>query len=138
MVKSLPIDFNESSLITESKLTSLVPMEIHELSSLYRFKRHIIILLNKQIMKKKLLTFNFNSLEKDKLLNKIKSSAEVKNEKLNEFLSALNIDVSKLNNQHLTILPKNLLECCASLSTRSNLLTEIPKIMGGKKTSNIF
>ena len=89
-------------------------------------------------MKKKLLTFNFNSLEKDKLLNKIKSSAEVKNEKLNEFLSALNIDVSKLNNQHLTILPKNLLECCASLSTRSNLLTEIPKIMGGKKTSNIF
>ena len=74
-------------------------------------------------------------MEKDKLLGRIRASIEDKDSKLEEFLIALNIDVSNLNDNRSTLLPKNLLECCASLSTRPNLLTEIPKHMGGIKFS---
>jgi hypothetical protein len=62
---------------------------------------------------------------------------EQKDIKLKEFLSALNFDVSNLENDS-SILPKKLLECCASLSTRPSLLNEIPKLMGGIKVLKIL
>jgi hypothetical protein len=74
-------------------------------------------------------------LEKDKLVAKMRSSIEEKDARLEEFLTALNIDESIINENRSSSLPKNLLECCASLSASPNLIKEIPKKMTGNNFS---
>jgi len=80
-------------------------MKAHELSSLY-------------------------SEEKAKLMRQVTGQVDEKNSQLNHFMSALQIDKLHLDNFDYLKLPKELLECCASLSVRPGLLREdIPKAM---------
>ena len=72
----------------------------------------------------------FNSEEKAKLLRQINDQVEDKNNQLNQFMTALQINQLHLDNFDYLKLPKELLECCASISVRPSLLREeIPKAM---------
>jgi len=107
LVKCLPIDFGASDAegVVQDIFSRLVSMKAHELSSLY-------------------------SEEKAKLMRQINDQAGDKSAQLNQFLSALQINKLHLNNFDYLKLPKQLLECCASLSVRQSLLKqEIPETM---------
>ena len=73
---------------------------------------------------------NICSEEKAKLMRQINDQVGDKSAQLNQFLSALQINQLHLNNFDYLKLPKQLLECCASLSVRQSLLKqEIPETM---------
>jgi hypothetical protein len=70
------------------------------------------------------------SEEKAKLLRSLTGQVEDKNSQLEQFLQALQIDKLHLNNLDYLKLPKELLECCASVSIRPQLIKEeIPNMM---------
>lgn len=63
-------------------------------------------------------------------MRQINDQVEEKDSQLNQFMQALQINQLHLDNFDYLKLPKQLLECCASLSVRRSLLTdEIPKAM---------
>ena len=104
LVKCLQIDFDNLE-DNQDLFTRLVSMKAHEISSVY-------------------------DEEKAKILRQINEQVEEKNNQLNQFLQALQINQLHLDNFDYLKLPKQLLECCASLSVRRSLLTEeIPKAM---------
>lgn len=103
LVKCLPIDFD--AIDSTDIFIRLVSMKAHELSSLY-------------------------SEEKAKLLRQINDQVTEKNTQLEQFMAALQINQLHLDNFDYLKLPKELLECCASISVRPTLITEdIPKAM---------
>ena len=106
LVKCLPIDFiNDPEVVSQDIFVRLVSIKAHELSSLY-------------------------SEDKAKLLRQIISQVDDKNAQLNQFMSALQINQLHLDNFDYLKLPKQLLECCASISVKPNLLKEdLPKAM---------
>ena len=112
LVKPLAIDFANDPELTNSPdiFVRLVSMRAHELSSLY-------------------------SEEKAKLLRPLTNQAEEKNKQLEQFMSSLGIGEraslgdSASAHDHMK-LPKQLLECCASLSLRPTLAREqLPALM---------
>ena len=105
-MKCLPIDFqNDPECAFKDIFARLVSMKAHEISSMY-------------------------SEEKAKLLRSLTGQVEDKNSQLEQFLQALQIDKLHLNNLDYLKLPKELLECCASVSIRPQLIKEeIPNMM---------
>ena len=105
LVKCLKIDF-ESEMDENSRrdiFSRLVSMKALELSSIY-------------------------SEEKAKILRQFGQQVDEKNQQLEQFLTALQINKLHLDNFDYLKLPKQLLECCASLSVNPKLAKEeIPK-----------
>ncbi|CAF0926517.1 unnamed protein product [Brachionus calyciflorus] len=95
LVTPIAIDFdNDPEVASPDIFGRLVPMKAHELSSLY-------------------------SEEKDKILRGINNQVDEKNTQLEQFLEALQINELNLKDFDYLKLPKELLECCASVSVNS-------------------
>lgn len=70
-------------------------------------------------------------------MRQINDQIEEKDTQLNQFLTALQIDQLHLNNFDYLKLPKQLLECCASISVRPSLLSEeIPKAVNSLRDAS--
>jgi tyrosine-protein phosphatase non-receptor type 23 len=109
LVKALPIDFeNDKDVAMQDIFVRLVSMKAHELSSVY-------------------------SEEKAKLLREVTASVDEKNVQLEQFLSAMHLDQLNLTTnifENYLKLPKQLLECCAALTLRGQLVkVDIPLTM---------
>ena len=72
----------------------------------------------------------YRSEEKTKLIRQITTQMAEKNAQLERFMLALQIDQLHLKDFDYLKLPKQLLECCASVSVRKTFLaSEMPKMM---------
>jgi hypothetical protein len=79
---------------------------------------------------KPVLTIFVSSLETGKILKKLNDLVSQKNKELESFMTAMRLDI--VNNKKLTDLdqiPEKLLECCASINIRQNLVDDMPKLM---------
>ena len=99
LVKFIPLDLNDIASKESDIFSRLIPMQVFEKSSLY-------------------------SEEKAKLLRSVQSSVEDKNLKLSKFMSAIDLDDLQRESDS-NKLPNELIECCASLSARPNLVNEL-------------
>lgn len=106
LVKPIPIDLNNSlDASAQDIFIRLVSMKAHEISSLY-------------------------SEEKARLIRQTTEEINEKNNQLDSFLDAIEINKLYLDNSDYLKLPKKLLECCASLNTQPNLIkSDIPNAM---------
>ncbi|XP_046386380.1 tyrosine-protein phosphatase non-receptor type 23 isoform X2 [Ischnura elegans] len=105
LVKGIPFDVNDPEVSGQELFSRLVPMRAHEASSLY-------------------------SEEKAKLLRKVGSSIEEKDQEVVAFMSSLQLDhllEAKIENERF---PQELVERCAALSAKPNAIQELIDSMG--------
>ncbi|KAK6165357.1 hypothetical protein SNE40_022299 [Patella caerulea] len=99
LVKGIPFNPNDTEISGPDIFQKLVPMEAHEASSVY-------------------------SEEKAKVLRLVAGEVDEKNAELDQFLSSLQIDESKLT-PPVDRLPEDLLEKCAALSVRTHAIQDL-------------
>lgn len=109
LVKGIPFNVNDVEVSGPDIFARLVPMKAHELSSLY-------------------------SEEKAKLLRKIVGMIEIKDEEIQTFLSALDLD--DLNKAEVNQLPQELIDKCAVLNAKPDAIKNLYDSMN--KLSNIY
>ncbi|KAL0274013.1 UNVERIFIED_CONTAM: hypothetical protein PYX00_006557 [Menopon gallinae] len=109
LVKGIPFNVNDIEVSGPDIFSRIVPMKAHELSSLY-------------------------SEEKAKLLRKVSGMIETKDEEIQTFLSALELD--DLNKTDGNQLPQELIDRCAALSAKPDAIKNLFDSMN--KLSNIY
>ncbi|XP_037785505.1 tyrosine-protein phosphatase non-receptor type 23-like [Penaeus monodon] len=102
LVKGIPFSVTDPEVAGQDIFIKLVPMEAHQASSMY-------------------------SEEKAKLLRRIGSAIQEKNEELESYLASMQLDTLTLETGSEN-LPQELIECCADLSA-SNGVQKLTDIM---------
>nr|XP_054753045.1 tyrosine-protein phosphatase non-receptor type 23-like [Lytechinus pictus] len=109
LVKALTFQPYDEAVAGPDIFRKLVPMEAHEASSLY-------------------------SEEKAKLLRRVVDEIEDKNKRLDQYLSAVQLEQLKLPGSDPEVLPQVLLEVCAALSVKTEpiktLVTSMQELSG--------
>ncbi|GFT54198.1 tyrosine-protein phosphatase non-receptor type 23 [Nephila pilipes] len=103
LVKGIPFSITDPDVSGPDIFARLVPMETHETSSLY-------------------------SEEKAKILRSMVSKIEGKNEELMAYLSSLQLESVSSFDENDKI-PQELLEKCAAISVRPNLISDLEELM---------
>ncbi|KAG7154429.1 Tyrosine-protein phosphatase non-receptor type 23-like 1 [Homarus americanus] len=109
LVKGIPFSVTDPEVAGQDIFIKLVPMEAHQASSMY-------------------------SEEKAKLLRRIGSAIQEKNEELETYLASMQLDSLALDSGSET-LPQELIECCADLNA-SNGIKKLTDTMA--KISSFF
>uniref|UniRef100_A0A4W4F6M3 Tyrosine-protein phosphatase non-receptor type 23 n=1 Tax=Electrophorus electricus TaxID=8005 RepID=A0A4W4F6M3_ELEEL len=105
LVKALPVNPTDPSVTGPDIFSKLVPMAVHEASSLY-------------------------SEEKAKLLREVMAKIDSKNETLEQFMDSLNLDPDSVDNMDMyNNIPPVLMERCAALSVRPDTVKSLTQSM---------
>ncbi|XP_076869425.1 tyrosine-protein phosphatase non-receptor type 23 isoform X2 [Brachyhypopomus gauderio] len=105
LVKALPVNPTDPSVTGPDIFSKLVPMAVHEASSLY-------------------------SEEKAKLLREVIAKIDSKNETLEQFMDSLNLDPDSVDNMDMyNNIPPVLMERCAALSVRPDTVKSLTQSM---------
>jgi len=110
LVKGTPFDINDPEVSGEDIFHRLVPMEAHEASSLY-------------------------SEEKAKILRRIGTSIEEKDQELALFLTSLQIEQLCVHSEPQSV-PQELVDCCAAFSVEGNVIDNLVAAMS--KLSSVY
>ena len=110
LVKGTPFDINDPEVSGEDIFHRLVPMEAHEASSLY-------------------------SEEKAKILRRIGTSIEEKDQELALFLTSLQIEQLCVHSEPQSV-PQELVDCCAAFSVEGNVVDNLVAAMS--KLSSVY
>lgn len=104
LVKSIPFSFTDPEILGSDIFGRLIPIEVHEMASIYTDK-------------------------KDQIVRSMKSKIESKNEELVTFMSSLNLDMDTVSTKNVNVIPDELIEICAAMSIKKDVVETIGEEM---------
>ena len=104
LVKPIPFSVTDPEIFGADIFGRLIPIEVHEMASVYTDK-------------------------KDQIVRSMKSKIESKNEELVTFMSSLNLDMDTVSTKNVNVIPDELIEICAAMSIKKDVVETIGEEM---------
>lgn len=104
LVKPIPFSVTDTEIFGSDIFGRLIPMEVHEMASVYTDR-------------------------KDQIFRSIKSKIDSKNEELVTFMSSLNLDMDSIAVKNVNVIPDELIEICAKMSIKDEKVDKIEEKM---------
>ena len=104
LVKPIPFSVTDPEIFVHDIFGRLIPIEVHEMASVYTDK-------------------------KDQILRTMKSKIDSKNEELVTFMSSLNLDTNTISLKQFSVIPDELIEICAAMSIKKDAMEAIESQM---------